>query len=78
MLKLAQVAGFAAEVQVTSAVAGVVGACDGELTLGALCDAVAQLLGEPAEDVRTEVPPAVRELVGLGILVSGEPSTAQR
>ena len=78
MLKLAQAAGFAAEVQVTSAVAGVVGACDGELTLGALCDAVAQLLGEPAEDVRTEVLPAVRELVGLGILVSGEPLTAQR
>lgn len=78
MLKLAQVVGFAAEVQVTSAVAGVVGACDGELTLGALCDAVAQLLGEPAEDVRTEVLPAVRELVGLGILVSGEPLTAQR
>lgn len=75
MLKLAQVTGFAAEVQVTSAVAGVVGACDGELPLGALCDAVAQLLGEPAEDVRTEVLPAVRELVGLGILVSGEPST---
>lgn len=49
MLKLAQAAGFAAEVQVTSAVAGVVGACDGELTLGALCDAVAQLLGEPVE-----------------------------
>ena len=78
ILKLAQAAGFAAEVQVTSAVAGVVGACDGELTLGALCDAVAQLLGEPAEDVRTEVLPAVRELVGLGILISGEPSTAQR
>ena len=78
MLKLAQVAGFAAEVQVTSAVAGVVGACDGELTLGALCDAVAQLLGEPVENVRTEVLPAVRELVGLGILVSGEPLTAQR
>lgn len=78
MLKLAQVAGFAAEVQVTSAVAGVVGACDGELTLGALCDAVAQLLGEPVEDVRTEVLPAVRELVGLGILVSGESLTAQR
>lgn len=78
MLKLAQVAGFAAEVQVTSAVAGVVGACDGELTLGALCDAVAQLLGEPVEDVRTEVLPAVRELVGLGILISGEPLTAQR
>lgn len=78
MLKLAQAAGFAAEVQVTSAVAGVVGACDGELPLGALCDAVAQLLGEPVEDVRTEVLPAVRELVGLGILVSGEPSTAQR
>ena len=75
MLKLAQVAGFAAEVQVTSAVAGVVGACDGELTLGALCDAVAQLLDKSAEDARAEALPAVRELVGLGILVSGEPST---
>ena len=49
--------------------------CDGELTLGALCDAVAQLLDKSAEDARAEALPAVRELVGLGILVSGEPST---
>lgn len=68
MLKLAQIGGFAVEVQVTGSVAGVVGACDGELPLGALCDAVAQLLGEPADDVQAEVLPAVRELIGLGIL----------
>jgi hypothetical protein len=53
---------------VTGSVAGVVGACDGELPLGSLCDAVAQLLGEPADDVQAEVLPAVRELIGLGIL----------
>jgi ribosomal protein L11 methyltransferase (prmA) len=68
MLKLAQIGGFAVEVQVTGSVAGVVGACDGELPLGSLCDAVAQLLGEPADDVQAEVLPAVRELIGLGIL----------
>lgn len=68
MLKLAQIGGFSVEVQVTGSVAGVVGACDGELPLGALCDAVAQLLGEPADDVQAEVLPAVRELIGLGIL----------
>lgn len=68
MLKLAQIGGFSVEVQVTGSVAGVVGACDGELPLGSLCDAVAQLLGEPADDVQAEVLPAVRELIGLGIL----------
>lgn len=68
MLKLAQIGGFSVEVQVTGSVAGVVGACDGELPLGSLCDAVAQILGEPADDVQAEVLPAVRELIGLGIL----------
>lgn len=68
MLKLAQIGGFSVEVQVTGSVAGVVGACDGELPLGSLCDAVAQLLGDPADDVQAEVLPAVRELIGLGIL----------
>ena len=68
MLKLAQIGGFAVEVQVTGSVAGVVGACDGELPLGSLCDAVAQLLGDPADEVQAEVLPAVRELIGLGIL----------
>lgn len=68
MLKLAQIGGFSVEVQVTGSVAGVVGACDGELPLGSLCDAVAQILGEPVGDVQAEVLPAVRELIGLGIL----------
>lgn len=68
MLKLAQIGGFSVEVQVTGSVAGVVGACDGELPLGSLCDAVAQLLGDPADEVQAEVLPAVRELIGLGIL----------
>ncbi|RTE49241.1 MULTISPECIES: methyltransferase [unclassified Actinobaculum] len=72
LVKLAQTNGFAAEVEVTSAVAAVVGACDGELSLGVLCDAVADLLGEAAESVRAEVLPAVRELLALGMLTAWE------
>jgi methyltransferase small domain protein len=112
MLKLAQTGGFASELQVTSAVAAVVGACDGELSVGILIDTVADLLeqdppagargglprpprGAPGgglcggggelsvgilidtvadlleqdpSSVRDEVFPALRELIGLGVL----------
>jgi len=72
LVKLAQTDGFAAEVEVSSAVAAVVGACDGELSLGVLCDAVADLLGETPTSVRAEVLPAVRELLALGMLTARE------
>lgn len=68
MIKLAQLDGFAEEIQVTSAVAAVVSACDGELSLGVLCDAVAQLTEQSPADVRAEVLPAAAELLALGIL----------
>jgi len=46
-----------------TALAAVVGACDGELPLGALVDAVASLTGAEPGRLRTEVLAAVRRLV---------------
>jgi hypothetical protein len=58
-------------VQVSTAVAGLVGACDGTLTIGRLAGALAQLLERPAADVVAEVLPAVRGLVADGLLRQG-------
>ena len=49
-------------------VAAVVGACDGELSVGILIDTVADLLEQDPSSVRDEVFPALRELIGLGVL----------
>ncbi|GAA2035138.1 methyltransferase [Pseudokineococcus marinus] len=65
---LRQGGGFGRVVRVGTAVAGVVGACDGELPLGTLVGAVAALLERPAEEVAAEVLPAVRGLLGDGLL----------
>ena len=51
-----------------TALAGVVGACDGELPLGVLVDAVAGLLEEDASALRQRAVPAVRRLVADGLL----------
>ena len=45
------------------------GACDGELTVGQILDAVAHLLERDAEHLRTAYLPVVRELVTEGYLV---------
>ncbi|MGN6598430.1 MAG: DUF7059 domain-containing protein [Actinomycetes bacterium] len=58
--------------QASTAVAAVVGACDGSLPLGVLCDAVAEVLEVPVGAVRDEVVPEVRELVELGLLVPAD------
>jgi cyclopropane fatty-acyl-phospholipid synthase-like methyltransferase len=48
--------------------AGLVGACDGDLSVGQILDALAQLLGEDAETLRRTRVDAVRELVADGFL----------
>jgi hypothetical protein len=48
--------------------AAVVGACDGELSIRAICGALAQLLDLREEDLLEEVLPSVRELVTTGYL----------
>ena len=66
---LRQGGGFGRAVRVGTAVAGVVGACDGELGVGVLVGAVAALLERPAAEVAAEVLPVVRGLVGDAMLV---------
>ena len=48
--------------------AGFVGACDGDLPVGRLLDALAQLTGADPADLRTTYVPVVRELVEEGFL----------
>ena len=68
---LRQQRGFRRARQVDTVVAAMVGACDGELAVGPLLDAIAELLHlDPAETVATYLP-VVRELVDEGFLVSG-------
>jgi len=48
--------------------AGLVGACDGDLTVGQILDALAVLLDQPAADLRRHYLPRVRDLVADGFL----------
>jgi hypothetical protein len=50
-------------------VAGLVGACDGELTVGQILAALAELLELDADESRTTYLPVVRELVEEGFLL---------
>lgn len=69
VMSLRQGTGFARTVPAGTALAAVVGACDGSLPLGVICDAVAELLGVDAGELTDEVLPQVRELVLTGMLV---------
>ncbi len=53
-----------------TALAAVVGACDGSLTVGAICSAVADLLEVDATELTDEVVPQLRDLVFTGFLAS--------
>ena len=48
--------------------AGLVGACDGELTVGQIVGALAVLLDEPDGQLRQRLLPEVRHLVADGLL----------
>jgi hypothetical protein len=52
-------------------VAALVGACDGELPVDQLLDAIAQLLERDPAETRAAYLPEVRELVEEGFLVAG-------
>jgi methylase of polypeptide subunit release factors len=68
VILLHQGGGFGRTVDAGTGLAALVGAADGELPLGVLSDAIAQLLEvEPAE-LWDELGPAVRELVAGGML----------
>ncbi|ROS31636.1 methyltransferase [Cellulomonas sp. PhB150] len=66
---LRQGGGFGRAVQAGTALAGFVGACDGDLSAGQIVGALGALLGVPAQDVAADVLPSVRGLVRDGLLV---------
>jgi methylase of polypeptide subunit release factors len=68
VIELRQGTGFARVRRVDTVTAAVVGASDGELSLGAIIDAVARLLDADAADTRAAVLPVVRELWFEGFL----------
>lgn len=68
VVTLRQGGGFARTVDSGTALSALVGACDGELSVGAIIGALAQLLEVPESDLLAELVPRVRELVRSGIL----------
>lgn len=60
--------GFGRAVAVDTALAAVAGACDGDLPLGVLIDAVADLLDADAAVLRTDLVPRLRPLIADGYL----------
>jgi methylase of polypeptide subunit release factors len=65
---LRQTDGFGRVVPVGTVLAAAVGACDGELPLGVIAAAIAELLGVATDPVRAEVLEGVRRLAADGLL----------
>jgi SAM-dependent methyltransferase len=78
VMNLKQGGGFARSYPLDTALAAIVGACDGELSIAAICGALAELLSgdEPIDPdaLLAETLPMIRELVTVGILRRPEPS----
>lgn len=66
---LRQGGGFGRTVQVGTALAGFVGACDGELAVGQIVGALGALLGVDADAVAADVLPEARGLLQDGLLL---------
>ena len=69
VIVLRQGDGFGRGVQADTALAGFVGACDGELTVGQIVGALAQLLAVPTAELAAELAPQVRDLIRDGFLL---------
>ncbi len=68
VIELRQGGGFARTVESGTALSALVGACDGDLGVGAIVGALAQLLDVDEAGLSAELLPHVRELVTTGIL----------
>lgn len=68
VIELRQGGGFARTIEVDPALAALVGACDGDLPVGVLSDAIAELLDVDATALRADLLPRVRELAFTGFL----------
>jgi methylase of polypeptide subunit release factors len=67
-MTLRQGGGFGRSIPIDTGLAALVGACDGELTVGAICGALAQLLDVDEEALAHELLPLVRGLLDDAIL----------
>jgi hypothetical protein len=67
--------GLGRGVQASSPLAALVGACDGELTVGQIIGALAALFEVPEADLAAELLPAVRALVLDGFLAPAAHAT---
>ncbi|QKJ20982.1 DUF7059 domain-containing protein [Microbacterium hominis] len=68
VIELRQGGGFSRSLAVDPGLAALVGACDGDLPVGALIDAIAELLEVDAAALRADLLPRVRELAFTGFL----------
>ncbi|WP_036284918.1 DUF7059 domain-containing protein [Microbacterium luticocti] len=68
VIELHQGGGFGRVIPVDPALAALVGSCDGDLALGALIAAVAELMEVDAASLRAELLPRVRDLLLVGVL----------
>ena len=76
VITLRQGGGFRREVRAGTALAAVVGACDGELGLGAILGAVASILDVDPAALTAEIVPEVRELIAGGLLTVAAPGAS--
>ena len=68
VIELRQGTGFGRALSIDPALAGFVGACDGELTVEAITAAIAQIMEVSFDDLRDDMYPRVRELLVDGFL----------
>lgn len=68
VMTLQQGGGFGRSIALDTGLAGLVGACDGELSVWAIIAAIAELLEVDEAELSTELLPRVRELVDAGFL----------
>lgn len=69
VIELRQGGGFGRTIGVDSALAGFVGACDGELSVAQIAAALADLFDVPLADLWADVEPRIRQLVLDGVLL---------
>ncbi|UFS59707.1 methyltransferase [Subtercola endophyticus] len=69
VMTLRQGSGFARTVPLGTALAALVGACDGELTIGQICGAIAHLLDVNELELLVDVLPRMRDLLTDGFLL---------
>ncbi|MFC5928377.1 DUF7059 domain-containing protein [Cryobacterium melibiosiphilum] len=69
LMTLHQGGGFGRKVALDTALAALIGACDGDLNVGAIIGALAQLLDADEGDLSAELLPRVRELLDDGFLL---------